>query len=336
MNKILNRLKRIQLNLVWPVLLIFLFLIFPAKSQNSLNDCSGAIEVCGNGAISSNATGVGEQEIGFNACASMEHNSLWIRIEITKAGTLGFTLTPTSSNLEIDYDFFIFGPNASCGNLGEAIRCSTTNPLAAGQTDNLTGMNDQETETSEGPGADGNSFVRSLDVLPGESYFIVIDRPIGQSPFDLEWTGSSTLNGSPFPEGVEANPPNDLVECGINGTAEFDLSSTRDEISSQPQTEIKYYAQLAQAIDGQSELPALYSSSLPSKTIYARVENLATGCSEIVDFSVIINPGPAIQTQITAEVCDLDLDGLGSYDLTDLQQEILQELSAEEHSVAFF
>ncbi|MHA6279775.1 T9SS type B sorting domain-containing protein [Salinimicrobium sp. CAU 1759] len=324
-----------QLKFNWLILLLFSPII-SLQAQSSLNDCSGAIEVCGNGAISSNATGVGQQEIGSNACSSMEHNSLWIKIEITKAGTLGFTLSPTSSNLEVDYDFFIFGPNASCGNLGEAIRCSTTNPLASNQADNLTGMNDQETETSEGPGADGNSFVRSLDVVPGESYFIVIDRPIGQSPFELEWTGTSTIGGFPFPEGVEVNKPNDLEKCGINGTADFDLFETRDEITSQPQTEIKYFAQLAQAIDNTNELPSLYTSSLPNKTIYARVENLATGCSEIVDFSLIVNPGPFIKTQVSLGICDLDLDGLGTFDLEQIQSEILQDLSPEDHSISFF
>lgn len=305
------------------------------KAQTSLNDCPGAIEVCGNGAISSNTSGVGQQEIGANACSSSEHNSLWIKIEITKAGTLGFTLTPTSTNLEVDYDFFIFGPNVSCGNLGEAIRCSTTNPLASGQADNLTGMNDAETDTSEGPGAGGNSFIKSLDVLPGETYFIVIDRPIGQSPFNLEWNGTSTLNGSPFPEGVEVNKPNDLVQCGINGAADFDLFSTREEITSQSQTQIEYYGELAHAIDRVNELPAIYTSTVPEKNIFARVENLATGCSEIVDFSLLIEPGPAIQTMVTTGICDLDLDGLGTFDLETLQKEILQELAIEDHLISF-
>ena len=324
-----------QPKLIWLILLLFCT-IFSAHAQSSLNDCSGAIEVCGNGAISSNATGVGQQEIVGSACSSFEHNSLWIKIEITKAGTLGFTLTPTSTAMEVDYDFFIFGPNASCGNLGEAIRCSTTNPLAANQMDNLTGMNDQETETSEGPGPDGNSFVRSLDVLPGESYFIVIDRPIGQSPFDLEWTGTSTIDGFPFPEGVEVDQPNDLVECSINGRADFDIFSTGSEITSQPQTQIEYYAQLAHAIDRVNELQGIYTSSVSEKTIYARVENLVTGCSEIVDFSLIMNPGPAIKTEVSSGICDLDLDGRGNFDLKQLQAEILQDLSAEDHSISFY
>jgi len=306
------------------------------QAQTSVNDCSGAIGVCGNGAISSNATGTGQQEIVDSVCSSMEHNSLWIKIEVTKAGTFGFTLTPTSTNLEVDYDFFIFGPNATCGDLGDAIRCSTTNPLASGQADNLTGMNDQETDVSEGPGPQGNSFIRSLDVLPGESYYIVIDRPIGQSPFDLEWTGTSTLNGSPFPEGVEVNQPEDLVQCGINGKADFDLSSTRNEITSQLQTQIEYYAQLAHAIDRVEELQAVYTSTVPEKTIYARVENLLTGCSEIVDFKLLIPEGPQIIDSVDYELCDLDNDGLGIFNLLVQQEKIFNGLAPNDHSINFY
>ena len=148
-------------------LLLIAGTIFNAIAQGGVNDCSGAIKICGDGAISSNANGVGQQELnGKNNCSSQEHNSLWLEIEVTKEGSLGFDLIPTSSAMNIDYDFFIFGPNPSCGPLGNAIRCSTTNPIASNATTNHTGMNDLETDTSEGPGANGNNYVKSLDVLP--------------------------------------------------------------------------------------------------------------------------------------------------------------------------
>lgn len=324
-------LQRLKLLAVVPIY----FLGVLAGAQTSLSDCTGAIEVCGNGAISSNATGFGQQEISSNACFSEEHHSLWIRIEITKSGTLGFTLTPTNPQITIDYDFFVFGPDATCGNLGDAIRCSTTNPQAAGQPDNLTGMNDEETETSEGPGASGNSFVKSLDVQPGETYYIVIDRPIGQSPFDLEWTGTSTVGEFPFPEGVEANAPEDLVQCGINGAAEFDILETREEINDQPQTEITYFANLEDAVDQTNELQGTYTSNSPLKTIYARVENLLTGCSEIVDFDLIVSAGPPIPENIDYELCDLDNDGLGIFDLLSRQDEIFEGIDPNDHSISF-
>jgi hypothetical protein len=147
------------------ILLVFLLSAVFTYSQN---DCSDALIACGNSGYEDlTATGVGTQELsGSNTCSSQENNSLWFRININTGGKLGFILTPTfadgstNTDIAIDFDFFVFGPNVDCANIGQAIRCSTTNPRAAGTTSNLTGMNSTETETSEGPGALGNYFVR--------------------------------------------------------------------------------------------------------------------------------------------------------------------------------
>ena len=306
-------------------------------SQNPVNDCSGAIKICGDGAISSNADGVGQQELnGRNNCSSQENNSLWLEIEITKAGTLGFNLKPTSSALEIDYDFFIFGPNVTCRDLGTAIRCSTTNPLASNATSNHTGMNDLETDTSEGPGQNGNNFIKSLDVLPGETYFIVIDRPIGNSPFNLEWTGTSTVGEFPFPEGPEIGEPNDLESCNYNGISDFDLSLNENEIISQSNTSLSYHESLADASDNMNALQNIYTSTSPLKTIYARVENDLTGCAKITEFDLIINDGPLIAEENSIEQCDLDKTGDENYVLTDINSNVLNGLTESQYQVEYY
>jgi gliding motility-associated-like protein len=306
-------------------------------SQSQVNDCSGAIKICGDGAISSNANGIGTQELtGRNNCSSQEHNSLWLEIEITKAGTLGFNLIPTSGNLSIDYDFFIFGPNAACGNLGNAIRCSTTNPLASNATSNHTGMNDTETDTSEGPGAAGNNFISSLDVQPGETYFIVIDRPIGNSPFELKWTGTATQGGFPFPDGPAIKKPNDLEACNSNGISDFDIYSTENEINSQNNTSLTYHESLADASDNLDALPGIYTSTSPVKTIYARVENDLTGCAKITEFDLIINDGPILKDDNNLEYCDLDYNGFEEFVLTDLNFEILNGLDPSQFEIQYF
>ena len=307
------------------------------NAQNRVNDCSGAIKICGDGAISSNANGVGTQELsGRNNCSSQEHNSLWLEIEITKSGTLGFNLKPTSSALNIDYDFFIFGPNASCGNLGNAVRCSTTNPIASNATSNHTGMNDSEFDTSEGPGPNGNNFIKSLDVLPGETYFIVIDRPIGNSPFEIEWTGTSTVGSFPFPEGPEISKPGDLEACNSNGVSQFDIFSTASEIVSQRNTTLTYHESLANASDNQGAIQGTYTSTQALKTIYARVENNLTGCAKITNFDLIINDGPLIEQDNSIEQCDLDLDGNEDYVLSDLSGRILNGLSTSDYQIEYF
>jgi len=121
-----------------------------SQSNQAANDCINAIVVCGNNEIESNVSGPGTIELFDNGgdCFLFENNSLWFELNITVSGTLAFTITPEDSSISVDYDFNLFGTSSSCGNLGDPIRCSTTNPIAAGLTNNLTGLRDSETDNS--------------------------------------------------------------------------------------------------------------------------------------------------------------------------------------------
>jgi len=172
----------------------------------SQNNCSSYIQVCGNQSISLNVSGGGTQEISNpNWCFSRENNSLWLRFTILSGGTLGFNLIPASTNIAEDYDFMIFGPNVACFNLGSPIRCSSTNPQAAGSPNNHTGMRASSTDVSEGPGNLGDNWIQWLTVNAGESYFLLIDRPLGNSAFTLNWTGTAVLK--------KTNAGPDLTVC---------------------------------------------------------------------------------------------------------------------------
>lgn len=83
-----------------------------------------------------------------------------MRVSINQGGTLGFILSPESSDINVDFDFFIFGPNVACRTIGQAIRCSTTNPLASGSANNTTGINSIEIILN--PASLGN-YVFALD-----------------------------------------------------------------------------------------------------------------------------------------------------------------------------
>ncbi|QLE02132.1 T9SS type B sorting domain-containing protein [Galbibacter sp. BG1] len=314
-------------NYKFSFLIFFLFAchtLFYGQTNNLPNDCVNAITVCGSSKISSNADGIGIQELGTNnTCSSFEHNSLWLKINIVKAGTLGFTLKPTKTDLEVDYDFFIYGPTATCTNLGASIRCSTTNPIAAGQTSNLTGMNDTETDTSEGPGELGNGYVRSLDVAVGDSYFIVIDRPIGDGGFDIEWTGTAVTGGSPFPPAPVANTVADITLCNDSGSNTFDLYSLSAQINSNANNSIAFFETLMDANDNTNPITAPVTLTDASKEIHARVTNV-NGCFDLTSFNIAAYKNPeALNTTLVQ--CDLDLgnstDGITTFNLNqaDLQ-----------------
>ncbi|MXN91537.1 T9SS type B sorting domain-containing protein [Flavobacterium sp. Sd200] len=279
------------------------------------SDCPDAIIVCGNNNFSNlNATGVGNiQEINWsNACHSEEHNTLWLKILIKNGGTLGFILTPEEiDDLVVDFDFWIYGPNVNCSNKGTAIRCSTTNPLAAGLTYNTTGMNDVETDVAEGPNEDGNAFIKWMDVNDDDTYYIVIDRPHGASNFSIEWTGTATFHEVP----VFYNPDNiplDMVQCDDDGVDDqsdtFDLTIYETMfIGNQTDVAITYHRDINDMTTGERPLanPAAYKNITNPQRVYLRMTNPVTGCFDTNWFDIAIDTTLVTGTANNFVLCDM-------------------------------
>jgi len=310
-------------------------------------DCVNSIIVCGSSEINLDVNGIGFQELfGSNNCASQENNSLWLQVTLVSNGTLGFTLTPGSTAITEDYDFFIFGPNVNCNNLGQAIRCSTTNPQAAGQGNNLTGMNGTETDVSEGPGPNGNSFVRWLDVLAGETYFIVIDRPIGNSPFNLEWTGTAQ-----FPEPPVNGSNNDITvlnleNCDVllpynDGFTSFNLElNTNLVIGTQTNTIVTYHETESDANININAITSPYINLSNPQEIFIRLTNTITGCFEITQFDLNVSLGPEFAEPSDFELCDNFDDnnatnGFTTFNLQLRNEEILNGLDPSEVIITY-
>ena len=275
------------------VLFFFLFLIKNTFFAQSANNCSNAIVVCGNSAISSNATGYGIQEV--SGCSSQEHNSLWLKLNIVQSGTLGFDLIPDDTDINVDYDFWIYGPNVTCASKGSPIRCSTTNPAAANLSNNHTGMNGTAPQFFEGPGIAGISYVKWLNVLAGQSYYVVIDRPAGDGGFQLNWTGTAMSGAGAFTTPPSANSIPAIKTCStVLDSGIFDLDGVRSSINSDlTNNSIIFYESYEDAFDGiVTPLDDIISNSSNPQTVYAKVKNNASGCFTIVDFQLIVNQIP--------------------------------------------
>lgn len=306
------------------------------------NDCSSPLVVCGNEGFNNiEVSGPGVQELsGANSCASMEHNSLWFDVTIKTGGTLAFILKPESSDINEDFDFFVFGPNVTCGNIGQSIRCSTTNPVAAGLTSNHTGMSTTATDTSEGPGPDGNSFVKAIDANAGERYFIVIDRPIGSSNFTIEWTGTAKFNEAPTVE-IPTGTSTDLVECDSVAPFNdlqtvFDLTQNNFIVGGQANVTVSYYDNNTDANTGTNPISNAdnYTNTVNNQLIYARLENTITGCYSVDSFKLSVSSGPSLQVGIVEE-CDEDNDGFATFDLTQLNDRILMSGNPSDYQISY-
>lgn len=302
------------------------------------NDCVNSISVCGNEDLELITTGNGQfDEIETNVCNDTEHNSIWLSLTPEISGTLGFTLTPTETNLNENYNFWVFGPNATCENLGNAIRCSTTNPQTANLSNNLTGMNATETDVFEGPDADGNSFVQWLNVIAGESYYIVIDSNIDNSSFNLEWTGTALFPEAPTNQ-MSPSFPFDLFGCDTDndGIAFFDLTFLENlVIGNQSDIVVTYYESLLYAelrING-IENPTNYEVNNSSTIIYMLLTNSITNCFTVLEKELTVANVTISQPPNLSE-CDDDIDGFQVFDLT--QQDILISGVANNPLLSYF
>ena len=158
------------------------------------NDCRDTIVICSDDQISFTPNGEGDVDdlnSSNNGClTSNENSSAWFYFEMNSTtptnSILGFTLTPDLSSGE-DYDFAVYGPNVTCGNLGMPIRCSFADGNCNFCPQTGLGMGAMDTDD-----ADDDGFARELTVNANEGYFLLIDNynETGTG-FSFEWTGGA-------------------------------------------------------------------------------------------------------------------------------------------------
>ncbi|MDO4191642.1 MAG: hypothetical protein Q4D14_08200, partial [Bacteroidales bacterium] len=237
-----------------------------------------------------NVSNYGVQEITRACgCEAEEHNTIWFKWTVATSGTMGFILTPTSSDLNEDYDFWVFGPNPSCGSLGYSLRCSTTNPQQAGLSSNQTGMNSSETDLHEGPGSSGNSFVKWLNVNAGENYYLVLDRAVGYGSFSLQWTGSATILNPFENEGFDSIPT--LYFCGDpQAGVSFDFTAFVNSYlqGHNPQLfSAKIYANETDATLERNQITG--TQNIYERDYVLRLNHATAECFDIQHFNVVIS-----------------------------------------------
>ena len=266
---------------------------FIPPSGGGSSDCVGSILICGNAEIGITPNGVGQDE--FSNLNNPEPSCLefskfaqaWFRVEIETTGTFTFEINPDDG--VADYDFAVFGPTADCGNLGEAIRCSSTNPRLAG-VPAATGLNDIETDLTEGPGQIGNGFLRRLDVEAGETYYIVVALAVGSGGFTISTGGTTT-----FPQAAIATDVDDIDVCddddgSRDGFQEFDFTNLNSEIiNGQPNANVSYHTSLNDANLGVAPISFPYTNTSNPQEIFYRVERTDSQCADFNSFMINVD-----------------------------------------------
>jgi len=287
--------------------LVFILLFLPVFAwAQSPSDCTNSILVCGSVNFGLEPDGVGFDEFSLPgnirpSCYAFNLNTIWLRFEFESDGEFVFDLIPLNGT--DDYDFAIFGPNVNCEELGAPIRCSSTNPQAAGVPAN-TGLNFDETDTSEGPGADGNGYLKFIDVLAGETYYLLIDRPHGSGKFDISYTGSAELPEQPIAFGVPS-----ISECEqddpVDESIPVDLDILIPDIAmGQTDVNVTFHETLNDANIGVNPLTSPYYNSENPQTVYYRVEKTTTQCFDINELTITVEQPFEVSLPTDLFVCD--------------------------------
>ena len=112
----------------------------------------------------------------------------------------------------------------------------------------------------------------------------------------------------------------DDIESGsdVDEFSIFDLRSRDDEITGgNDDWTVSYHLTEADANAGTPTLPDMYQNViLADQTIWVRVEDIVTGCFELITMTLVVNPLPSPAMIPDVEQCDDDGDGIAVFDLT--------------------
>lgn len=151
----------------------------PPTPSSPPEDCNGGITVCSNQSFTNNANWSGcvqDLNTSNGGCLlSGEQQGTWYFFSPNTAGTIGFTIAPTTF---VDYDFALWGPltAVSCPPSSPPLRCSYASGFSTySQTGSYnTGLGNGASDVSES--AAGNGWVAPINVLPGQVYMLYVDN----------------------------------------------------------------------------------------------------------------------------------------------------------------
>ncbi|WP_415325211.1 T9SS type B sorting domain-containing protein [Chryseobacterium sp. MMS23-Vi53] len=304
--------------------LLLLIVLFLSQMAFSQSDCISAIPVCGNSDISYNPSSSGTvQEATSASCLDVEHYSVWYVFTAATSGTIEFTINPNTvpGVTHYDYDFAVYGPNINCAtwDFGNAIRCNFSG------TSGATGLSSTIT---------GSQWEAPLNVIAGETYYLLIDNYIPSNPygFSLTWGGTATLTSAfndpaltpnPFitPGSPAANPsdPNEILKCSLPTMFDFSTLST-GIINGNPNFTVSYHLTSNDAITGAAPITA--PIMVNATTIYyyrlkytdpTDPNNPINGCFQVGKFK--FRSGDIVVQNATVTSCNYDNTGIGYFDL---------------------
>ncbi len=135
-----------------------------------------------------------------------------------------------------------------------------------------------------------------------------------ENEFGCSSVGSFDLIVNPLPAFADNMDP--FYACEENGGGGiFDLSEVTPVVTlDASDVTVDYYANATEAADGTAPgLPLTYTSD--TAVIYARIENIATGCIVVAPVELEVIPAPVAPEPDPIEVCDTDNNGTAVFNM---------------------
>lgn len=160
------------------ILLLFVFYFNNSRAQ-SVSDCNGAVQLCGDlytETFATSSTGLVYEPTG--ACNNgLEVSSLWYTFTVVETGTMGFVLSPSNFNDDYDWGLFNITQNGCSGILNGTSPEVSCNSYGLFTNSGPTGISTANggSGNTNGPGdLNGPPFNGDLNVIAGETYALVV------------------------------------------------------------------------------------------------------------------------------------------------------------------
>jgi hypothetical protein len=300
----------------------------------NIEDCQGAVVVCGDASLVGGTTGGGYHELPnpWNSCIDGgENESQWYVFSPSTSGTVGFQITPNSPT---DYDWAIWGPYTSLAcpafTNDTPVRCSSTQLIGNGNTGLVAPATDVIEQNGEyGGGTNENGFLRPLTVLVGEVYVMMLDNWSATTVgFQLDWTLSNgaTLDCTPV---LPVNLASFTSSCEGNNTVlnwVTETETNNDYFAIEKSDENFQFYEIGRVSgNGNSNATLSYNfedNTLNTKTAYYRLKQ--------VDYN-----GEFTYHRIIASNCFINSFDVSNIHLTDNKLDMIISSSSNEELMVY-
>lgn len=251
-----------------------------------------------------NETDTGDNNLSIANPTAYISGSKTVFIKVTNTATTCFTVIPLELTVNPPPTITPIGTIEICDNDTDTYDLLQVNDLIVDDSSvvNISYHNSQNDATNNDNPITQTTFNYTAS---NHTFYIRIENPI-----------TGCLTTSSFVLQINENPiattPPDIVECDddFDGFFEFDLSQNDNNIigsqNASNHTVYYYNSDIANAENNTNRLNNLHSAA-DGEVIFARLVNTTTGCYDITQFSLTVNPLPVIPIDDIEPLCINDL-----------------------------